>query len=234
MPKGTDMSRLNVHEPPLEERKALYDAEILFMDHHIGLLLERMKKLGLYDNTWIIVVSDHGEMLGEHGFLGHGKKLFQEEIHVPLLMKYPAGEKAAGTVVDADIQLNDILPMILRRLDLPALPGIQGGVPPNSGHPVAAEVYPLKFLNPYGYTRAIIDGRYKYRWSAVGDHALYDLDDDPLEQNNLVERYPQKAEKMKTLFEDYFAGLPRPPSGGEERVIDDETRRALKALGYLE
>jgi arylsulfatase A-like enzyme len=233
LPAGTDPAKLNPYKPSLEERSALYDAEILFMDHHLGLLLEEMKRLGLYDNTWIIVTSDHGEMLGEHGLLGHGKKLHQEEIHIPLLMKYPEGEAAAGTV-DDDIQLTDIMPMVLRRLGLPAPPGIQGGVPPKSGHPTIAEYYPLEFLSPDGDAMAIIEGSMKYLWSAGGGEALYDLAADPGEEDDLSGREPGRARKMKRKLEKYLAGLPPPPPGGEGRTVDEETREALKGLGYLE
>ena len=60
------------------------------MDRYVGHLLDQMKADGLYDNALIIVTADHGELLGEHGKFGHGNYLHQEEIHVPLFIKYPA------------------------------------------------------------------------------------------------------------------------------------------------
>jgi arylsulfatase A-like enzyme len=232
LPKGTDLEKLDPRRPTLEERRALYSAEVRFMDEQIGRLLKEMKALGIYDNTWIIVASDHGELLGEHGLFGHGKRLYQEEIHIPLFMKYPLGE-VAPREEDDFVQLTDIMALVLERLELPSPPGIQGGIPPRTGHPPLAEIYPLEFLSPEGDSKAIYRGDLKYVWNAMEHHGLYDLARDPGEEVNLIADRSGEAREMKKSLLAYLGRLPGPAKGGREQIVDEETREALKGLGYL-
>ena len=231
--EGTQVAGPETKNRTLRELRDLYDAEILYMDHHIGLLLDGLKQLDLYDNTWIITAADHGEMLGEHGRVGHCHRLYQEEIHIPQFIKYPHGEVPPGRT-DVPVQLTDILPTILHRLDIPNPEGIQGGLPPDIGHPIVAEMYSLEFGRKDGDSRAIFDGDFKYVWNSKGDHALYNLGDDPREEVNLVDKHPQQAKAMESQLNTYLASLPRPRSPGPQKILDEETQRALKSLGYLE
>jgi hypothetical protein len=96
-----------------------------------------------------------------------------------------------------------------------------------------AEIYPLDFLSPYGDSKAFFEGDMKYVWSARKGSALFDISRDPGETEDLVERHPRRAAKMEKKLFEYLAGLPGPASGGENRVVDEETRKALKGLGYL-
>jgi len=215
-----------------QELRSVYDAEIYFMDHHIGLLLDGLKKLDAYDRTLIIVTSDHGELLGEHGQFGHGNYLYQEELAIPVLVKYPAGEVQPGRS-DLLVQPLDILPMILERLGIPRPSGIQGGLPPDLGHPIAAEVYPLDFSAPEGHWRALFHGDYKFLWNSKGKHQLFQLRDDPHEEANLIGREPERAQKMSSYLLKYLASLPSPGAAGPPTPVDEETLRALKSLGYV-
>ena len=221
----------NITSP--EDLRALYDAEILYMDYHIGQLLINLKTLGLYDNTLIIVTSDHGELFGEHGQMGHGNTLYQEELHVPLMVKYPGSELGARRE-DRAIQLIDILPMILNRLNIPFPPGIQGNAPPDIAHPILAEVYPLAFRQGYqGEWRALYEGSFKFLWNSQGNSLLVNLDDDPRETVNLIDRYGEKARAMEATIEALLASLPKPGPAGPQQKIDEHTREALQSLGYL-
>ncbi len=214
-----------------EQRSALYDAEICSMDQQIGGLLDGLRRLDLFDRSSIIVTADHGEMLGEHGRTGHGHRLYQEEIHIPLFMKHPRGEVAPGSS-ELPLQLTDLLPLILTRLDLPFPPGIQGGLAPDPGHPVVAEIYPLEFLSKDGASRAIIDGHLKYVWNIKGAHALYDLGSDPREQHNLIDQEPERAAALDDALRGYLDALPRPAPATGDELLDEETRQALESLGY--
>ncbi len=225
-------AKLSEGIPRGDELIARYDAEIMYMDHHIGALLERLKELRLYDETLIVVTSDHGELLGEHGKIGHGQTLYQEELRIPLFVKHPRGEAASGRS-GATVQLTDILPLVLRALHLPAPPGIQGGLPPRVGHPIVAEVYPPPLNSPEGHWRAIYDGAFKFLWNSKGVHHLYDLATDPGEKVDLVKRQPQRAVGMEALLLRYLESLPRPGDAGPPRELDEETRRALRSLGYV-
>jgi arylsulfatase A-like enzyme len=218
--------------PGPEEIQASYDAEILYMDHHLGKLLERFKALDLYDSTLIVATADHGELLGEHGRMGHGESLSEPELHVPFLVKYPAGEKAPGRS-DAPVQTLDVFALILERLGLPRPPEAQAGVPPAVGHPLVAEVETLPFASPDGDWRALYDKHHKFLWNSKGNHQLFDLEVDPGEEVNLVARAPERAKKMDELLNRYLASLPRPGAAGPPAALDEETLRTLKSLGYV-
>ena len=121
-PKLTGSKNLADASPLTDEEfeyvRALYDEEILYSDLEFGRLIARMKELDLYENTTIIVLSDHGEEFYEHGDWGHGGRLWQSLLHVPLIVK-PAGEdRLRGLRVDDDVRLIDLYPTLSDLCDL--------------------------------------------------------------------------------------------------------------------
>lgn len=94
------------------DRTLRYDSEIGYADKYIGLLLGRMDKLGMRENTLVVLVSDHGEGLGEHGFVGHGRWLYESTVHVPWIMRLP-GTIRPGTVVEQNVSTLDLAPTLL-------------------------------------------------------------------------------------------------------------------------
>jgi arylsulfatase A-like enzyme len=227
LPDGILLSK---DRPQLGIYNALYDAEILFMDYHVGRLFQKLKDCGVYDSSWIIVTADHGELLGEHGQSGHGSYLYQEEIHIPLLFKYPAKEASPGRT-DTMVQLNDVFAMILNRLGIALPENIQAGLPPRIGHPVLSETYPLNAED--GHWRAIIEDDFKFLWNSKGKHQLFHLGGGRAEDVNLVEREAQRAEMMLAKMDTYLARLPKPGPAGPEQQLDEKTKEALKSLGYV-
>ena len=103
---------------------SLYDSAIASLDRGLGRLFETMRALGLYDETLIIVVADHGEMLGETGVFGHGAGLVEQVLRVPLIVKYPFQRE--GRRVSAPVSQVDVMPTVLEVLGLPPAPGIDG------------------------------------------------------------------------------------------------------------
>jgi arylsulfatase A-like enzyme len=230
LPENTNLQGRNTI---LEERVALYDAEIFYMDYFIGALVASIKQNRLYENSMIIITSDHGELFGEHGKHGHGSYLFQEEIHVPLIVKYP-GTEIAPDQTDIPVQLNDIMAMILTRLGLPLPAGIQAGVPPQIGHPLLAEAYPLEALSQDGHWRAFFEEDFKFLWNSKGNSLLFNLKDDPHEGKNLITQDPNRAKNMLSEMNRYLAQLPEPEPAAVAGEIDKSTIQALKGLGYVE
>ena len=104
---------------------AAYDGEIGFTDAQFGRLVSELKKLGLYDTTLIVVLSDHGEEFWDHGGEGHGATLYDEVIHVPCIVKLPHAERA-GQVYENIAQSVDIAPTILDALKLTPVKEFQG------------------------------------------------------------------------------------------------------------
>jgi arylsulfatase A-like enzyme len=202
------------------------------MDHHIGLLLNHLEEVGLYEPTWIIVTADHGELLNEHGTKGHGEHLYQQEIAVPLFIKYPAGAIEPHRS-DRAIQQTDILPMLLDHLGIPRPEGVTGGIPRQIDHPTFAEVYPLEGVGE-GAWLAIFAGRYKLLWNSLGQHQLFDLEADPDELHNLARAEPERVKEMELAISEFLDRQPRPAEQKDRELVDEETRRALQSLGYLE
>jgi arylsulfatase A-like enzyme len=107
-----------------QKRLMRYDGEIRYLDGQIGLLLNYLKTKGLYNNSLIIFTADHGEQFNEHGDLGHGYQLFNEEIHVPLIFKLPKNSKFG--INDEKVSLIDIFPTVLDILGFKTVEGLQG------------------------------------------------------------------------------------------------------------
>jgi arylsulfatase A-like enzyme len=232
MPENNQFS--GIKKFTAQEKNALYDGEILYMDHYTGLLWNKLEQEKLYDNALIIVTADHGELLGEHEIFGHGQFLYQEELHVPLLVKYPSGEVSPAVANDR-IQLTDIMALILERLSLELPPGVQSGPVGQLGHPIMAEVYPLAALRKTGDWRAIFQEQYKFLWNSLGNNMLFNLAADPREQNNLVVKDPARAEAMLSALNRYLAQLPPPGAvNPAAQQPDPETQKALKSLGYVQ
>ena len=101
----------------------LYDAEIAFNDAQFGILMERLKELGVYDDALIVVLADHGEAFLEHGKWGHGTRLHAEQINIPLLVKLPQGSVARVVALSQQV---DMLPTILGVAGVEIPPHVQG------------------------------------------------------------------------------------------------------------
>jgi len=84
-----------------------YDDCIAYLDSQIGKLIDELERRGVLDNTLVIITSDHGEELGEHGLFGHGRSLYSQEVHVPLMILAP-GDRAAGRIVGDPVSLRDL------------------------------------------------------------------------------------------------------------------------------
>ncbi len=228
-----DIIKRDFKKDPLEVKKALYDTEIRYMDSYVGQFLQKLKALDLYDESFIIVTSDHGELLGEHSKFYHGLSLYQEEIHIPLLLKYPNME-VSPSQTDTPVQLVDVFSMILERLGIRAPDSIQGNVPSKIEHPILSEVYPLVADSSEGDWRAIFKGDYKFIWRSTGHHLLFNLKNDPDEAHNLFEEEPKLVTHMSSELTQYIAKLPEPGPAAPVGVLDKDTKDALKSLGYVD
>lgn len=223
--------------PPTPEfTAASYDAEILYMDRHIGRLIAHLRETDRYDDLWIVVTADHGELFGEHDRMGHGFSLFERELQIPLIVRSPGGANPGRD--ERPIQLVDLMPRLLDELSLEAPEGLQGRPGGRGDEPVYAEVYPLqKARDPW---RAYVKGRHKLLWHGGGEHQLYDLVSDPEEQTDLAAHQPDRVQALIDAMEADLARWPKRAAIAEEnptdsvREVDPETRGALESLGYLE
>jgi arylsulfatase A-like enzyme len=235
LPYGARYVDPAVAEDPAREMEldsGLYDGEIAYMDAHLGRLFAKLAELELDTNTWIIVTADHGELLGEKGIQGHGSYLTEEELRIPLIIRWPGGRNG-GTVDDDRVQLVDLFRMILDEVGIATPADIQGSPPGRLEHPMIAEVYPLPYRSEAGEWRAWYQGPLKYLWNSKGNHELYDLSVDPWTVQNLYDERKDQADRLGSALDHYLESLPKPAAEDVEDVeLDAETLEALKSLGY--
>ena len=108
----------------VEHLEAMYDSEIRWTDNQLSRLFQNMREMGLLDNTLVIFIADHGEEFMEHGHTGHANNLYQETIHIPLIISGPGIEP--GTVVLQNVGQFDVLPTILNYLNIPVPDHVEG------------------------------------------------------------------------------------------------------------
>ena len=226
-------------EDQLRALKGLYDSDIRFTDHHINRVLTRLKELGLYDNTLIVFTADHGEEFYERRdfdpWLGHAKKVLQEYVHVPLIIK-PAG-KFQPEQVDQAVQLLDLTPTILKQAGLTLPPGYH----------IDAVDQDLTKTNRLAQVQIISQTRNNaecvsliYRGWKLIDYprlkrkSLFYLAEDPGEKNDLAAREPEAVKELSIIMDGwrkYIAELDKTEAGRAE--FEAEGIRRLKDLGYM-
>lgn len=223
----------------------LYDAEITELDAYLGEYLERLEVDGLLENTLLIVTSDHGEEFFEHGSVSHGASLYQEQLHVPLILFQP-GRFEGGLVVEHSVHGVDLAPTIAAAADLPAPPSWVGL--PWGPDPVDEDLRPLFFPMRTHWTidparqgelaDALRIGSLKYVDYPDGlrpkdpqtGPRLYDLGADPGELQNLLD-----AEQRAAWVERVAEARRRfgPIGDTSDTEMDERLRQELEGLGYV-
>ncbi len=213
---------------------APYDGEIAYADEIVGRLVHYLKAHQLYDRSTIVLVSDHGEGLGDHGEQEHGLFLYDEAIHVPLIIKQ-AENLGAGRRVHDLVQHVDLVPTILDYVKAP-IPGNLSGrslkpVLDGTGHlreqPIYSEALYGRYHFGWSELTALTDGHYRY---IKAPHAeLYDLTRDPHERDNVAIDRAASATAMRGALDRLTAGssIPAPAA------VPAEARERLEALGYV-
>ena len=189
-----------------------YDGGLAYADHYVGEFIEGLKREGLYDNTLLIVTSDHGEFFGEHGLLVHRMEVYEPGVRIPILVKYPRGAHA-GEVSDARVSILDIFATVLDCVG--AKPRAVVSQPLDRvTHPILAESYdraPYEEIHGVKGKRrlaAIYSGDLKYTWSLSGRRELYDLANDAGELKDLVTARPDITARLDKEVADWLASTP--------------------------
>jgi tetratricopeptide (TPR) repeat protein len=217
-----------------------YDGEVAYADAQLGRLEDALTRLKLAADTALVVTSDHGEGLGQHGETLHGFFVYQTTLHVPLLLRGPgvkAGARLAGTV-----GLVDVFPTALDLLGLPATPGLVGRslAPELRGGPASAPTAlyaeSLVPLLHFGWSdlRVLREGRFKYIQAPRPE--LYDLQADPGETTNLATTQASRALALRMalgriLDAERAQAAARGPA--DPAAIAPELLEKLGALGYV-
>lgn len=216
-----------------------YDGGIAYMDAQIGKLLARLKELRLYDQTLIFITSDHGQAFGERNLVDHALgSVYQNQIHVPLLVKYP-GQREANRY-DELVSHVDFMPTILEVAGCAKPAGLQGRSLLSPGVEGKAVVYAraTSMLNLKRYPRfrgvrmALFSGNWKMIEWTKGPPELYDLASDPEEQHNLYRSDDPVSAGLTARLSEWVASMPRQTE--PSRKPDKATMERLKSLGYLQ
>lgn len=230
----------------------LYDAEVGFADQLVGQIIDKMRTLGVLDDTLVIITSDHGENLGDHGMIDHMLSMYETTLHIPLLIRYPErfGSKIRQNQLVSNI---DIFPTIADvcniknnevRVEKLSLANddreghkfiIASNERPLTGIALMKGRYPEFDTTKIDHKmRAIRTEQYKLIWDSSPRSEFYDLSEDKQELNDLSAVRIRDKKKLITILDNWdrhFAG------GDETKMFeskDEQTLKILRSLGYVE
>ena len=207
-----------------------YDAELRSADDAVGRLVAYLQKHSLYDDTLIVVTSDHGEEFGEHGWVGwHAHSLYDELLLVPLIIKFPRS-RLAGVVEESQARGIDVAPTALAALGIETPESWAGrdlGQELGAPTPGAVSMHDVPGNAPL-WTLRTEDWKLK----RVGGEALYNLEADPEERRNVAARHPEKATALRSLGEKLLNERRSPKDVAA--TLSAGTQEQLRELGYLE
>jgi arylsulfatase A-like enzyme len=249
-----DLDFYNSEIENMLETMDAYDAEILFLDRELERLFGRFEELGLGPGTLWIITADHGSGLGNHRWRAHGKHIYNEQLHVPLIF-YSASKPFAARAVDNVVEHVDLLPTVMELVGgeitgqvetvqgeslAPLLSSPEGGFPKEHAFAQRRDFDPAarpRDLDPEkenyedGEKYALQNGAFKYIYRTRGDDEFYDLRSDPYETNNLagsdLESERALRETVVALVEEFTRTVHRRP-----RSVYKEEFEVLRSLGY--
>jgi arylsulfatase A-like enzyme len=216
-----------------------YDAEIAYMDRHLGRLLAAIEAVPRSAGTLVAITGDHGESFGEHNYVSHGAHLYEHNVRVPLIVELPGGEQA-GTRVSAPVQNHRLFTTLLHAAGLDVADGIVAPDLSGPRAPIVMEVrrsdLNVRMFGPFfdRDLRAIFDPPYKLITSSTGAVELFDLKRAAGEYENLVDRRPDLSRSLQARLERIAEERPPLFDAEDRATVTPETEEALRALGYVE
>lgn len=234
------------YEPPepyyseysLRGLAGLYDGEIAFTDEQVGRCVTWLKANGLDKNTVLVIIGDHGEGLGSHGEGTHGYFIYDYAVHVPFIVVMPF-EELRGIRISSQASAVDVFPTLLElaKIEFPAkaqgrslLPVMFRPEEKEEGYAYSESMAPNL---QYGWSplHSLRTTRYKYIDAPKAE--LYNLTQDPDEQTNLFQQYPDISRKMKGELDRLMAETSQEAPTPQAANLDKETLERLSALGYI-
>jgi choline-sulfatase len=219
-----------------------YDGEVAYTDEQLGRFMTFLDRHGLYASSLIVLASDHGEGLGEHGEQQHGLFIYNSTVRVPLILKPPADFKPSQGSISQVVNTVDIAPTLTQFCRFPSkdsasfqgrslLPLLESSSPgaPRQGY--SESLYPR---SSFGWHSLHGVETERYHYIEVPREELYDLEQDPDETRNLLAQKPALAGSLREDLRALVARYGRPAERGQAAaVVDLEKLRALRSLGYV-
>jgi arylsulfatase len=235
-PDETDLDRYRRLARYREYWVARYDAGVAVMDRYLADLRRELDQRGLWDNSWVILTSDHGEALFEHGHWDHGLSTHHPELHVPLILRWP-GVLRAGQRIPATVRLIDLLPTLVEQLRLPAERAFVG-------HSLVSFPDDAAFFPAYAEAvkkgppqHAVYVGPWKLLvCESDATPQLFNVEKDPLEQRDRFSDHPDFVPVLLTLLRqhrEWSEGVAAVQSVEEVPLTPAQLER-LKSLGYVQ
>jgi arylsulfatase A-like enzyme len=223
--------------------RAVYDAEIAFVDSQVGRVMAALEEIGAASDTVVVIVADHGEGLGDHGWWGH-TILYQEQIRVPMIVSAP---EIAPRRVSTPVRTIDVVPTVAELLELSGTEDADwdgtslveamraGGIDARSA--VAESINDLSAYPGTPYTEQSLYALLDWPWKLIlhvgrdGSRGaeLFNLESDPTELRNLAGESGARLNELMSRVESGGSVVESPP----EPTMDDATRERLRALGYV-
>jgi arylsulfatase A-like enzyme/Tfp pilus assembly protein PilF len=216
--------------PAFRSRARLaYDQEIAYVDAIIGDFIGFLQREGIFDKAMIVLLSDHGEGLDQHGEKEHGIFLYREAIHVPLLVKLP-GATRGGETASHPVGLIDVLPTIAEVTGMPAPDRVQGRSllhtdSTSESRNIYSETYYPRIHLGWSALRSLAGSRHHFIDAPRPE--LYDVREDPEETKNILAESRRVYARLRTEMETFGTHVELPST------MDPEEARKLAALGYL-
>lgn len=216
----------------VEQLVALYDGNYLLADEAAGQVIDALRAAGRYDRAAVVVTADHGEAFMEHGLQGHNADLYEEMLHVPLVIKPPTGVPATSAWLQRPVSLGDLVPTLLslvgRRPEAAA-----EGVDLLTA-PARERLLTLRTTHATAPTWGLRSPRFKLiAQPSRGERRLFDLQADPGEQTNLAAVRPALWSALAYWLQQRIEAA-KTGSEAEPAELDEEERSLLRALGYAE
>ncbi len=233
--------------PQREDIVARYDGALVSVDRACGKVLDELERASALERTLVVIISDHGEAFWEHGVSGHGKRPYEHQVRIPLIMRFPSPTRfpeirPVAHVCEHPAGQTDIMPTILRfdGVTVPAAATGESLLPYVFGRRLAHRDKGLltEHLRPeYGY-QAWRKGQYKLlvtEWRPGNSSVeLYDLEADPEERTNLAAKEPELVAALRKEMQGELARAQVYAFTAEQRELGEEAKKRLKALGYLD
>ena len=238
--EGVNAGRIHPTREEIEHLGRLYDGNLAYVDHEVGLLRAALQAQGVWDRTLVMIMADHGDQLYEDGYVGHSAQVREESARVPLIVHFPVGDGPRGLRVPGIVDLTDVAPTVaeafgiaadapeLRTFQGHSLFDVMGGAP---GKP--ATLTRSVWLRP---VYALTDGKTKLVYDTrTGVEHLYDLAADREERKDIAATHPILTAFCRQSLHQWVSQLLAHPAGdhSETSTLTPEQRKNLCDLGYL-